>query len=183
MLRRVAGSSQADLADSLFQEALMWLGDTYRKRAFYVERDIVYTVQTKLNELLIETGMPWMLYNDYPMIPGPRRSLSADLAILDPAGAVAVAIEFKYEPCHRRHDVLQNKLPVISWAEVVKDTVRVQEFVNTQKATIAYAVCIDEGGYLARRDLTIYTDTRGWDASPRHDHPVAALIYRYASGT
>jgi hypothetical protein len=178
----MVGSSQPQVVESLFQQTLTWLGDTYGERVFYVERDIVYTVQTKLNELLAETRMPWMVYNDYPMIPGPRRALSADLAIVDSTSGVAVAVEFKYEPCHRRHDVLKSKLPVVVWADVVKDTLRVQEFVNTHKTTVAYAVCIDEGGYLARRDLSIYTGVKRWDASPRHDHPVTAFVYRYAPG-
>ena len=181
MLRRMMAGAQVRDAELLFLEALQWLGGTYGERVFYVERDVVYTVQTKLNALLTGARTPWTVYNDYPMIPGPRRSLSADLAIVDAAGGVAIAVEFKYEPCHRRHDVLKYKLPVVEWAGVVKDTVRVQEFVNTEKAVVGYAVCIDEGGSLARRDLSIYSETRRWDASPLHDHPITAFIYRYSA--
>jgi hypothetical protein len=166
-------------AESLFTDALDWLGRTYGDRVFFVERDIVYTVQSKLNELISSQAGKWRVYNDYPMLPGRRRSLSADLALLTPQGEVAVAAEFKYEPCHHRLDVLQNKLPVTVWAEIVKDTVRVQEFVNVGRTRVAYAVCIDEGRYLARRDLAIYADRQVWDGRPHHDHPVDALIFRY----
>lgn len=62
-------------AERLLLDALGWLGETYGDRVFYVERDIVYAVQTRLHDLIdAETG-PWRLYNDYPMVPGPRRSL------------------------------------------------------------------------------------------------------------
>lgn len=112
-------------AERLFTDALDWLGRRYGDRVFYVERDIVYTLQSKLNELISSQAGEWRVYNDYPMLPGPRRSLSADLSLLTPQRDVAVAAEFKYEPCHRRVDVLKNKLPVTVWSDIVKDTVRI----------------------------------------------------------
>jgi hypothetical protein len=170
--------SQVEVAESLFQAGLEWLADTYSERVFYVERDVVYVMQTKLVDMVLQVETPWLVYNDYPMIAGPRRSLSADLAIVNSMGDVLVAAEFKYEPCHRRHDVLRNKLPVVAWADVLKDTVRTQRFVGDGKAAVAYAICVDEGGYLAGRDLSVYSETRHWDASPRHQHPVTAHVYR-----
>ena len=167
-------------AEAVFLDALNWLGRTYGNRVFYVERDIVYTMQGRLNELISEGSTGWKVYNDYPMLPGPRRSLSADLVLVSPDGLVAVAVEFKYEPCHARHDVLKNKLPVTVWKDIVKDTERVRQFVDQGKAQVAYAVVIDEGGdYLARRDLAVYADRQSWSGSPRHEHPVEALIFRY----
>ena len=151
--------SSVSEAERLFLDALAWLGDLYGERVYYVERDIVYTVQSRLNELIESGHGAWTVYNDYPMLPGPRRSRSADLALLEASGQVVLAVEFKYEPCHRRHDVLKNRLPVTEWKDIVKDTDRVRQFVDEGKAPIAYAVVIDEGGdYLAQR-ISLSTPT------------------------
>ena len=158
-------------AEELIIDALAWLGEHYGEQVFYVERDIVYTVQQRLNSQLHTRELPWTVYNDYPMIPGPRRALSADLAVIGGDGAVLVAVEFKYEPCHRRGDVLKNKLPVTSWSEIVKDTMRVRDFVAQGIAPVAYAVVIDEGGYLARRDLTVYATGKHGTAHPTTTMP------------
>lgn len=166
-------------AETLFRHGLGWLSEQYGDRVFYVERDLVYTLQTRLNQLIAADKAPLTVCNDYPMLPGPRRHLSADLALIAPSGDVAVAVEFKYEPCHRRHDVLRHKLPVPVWADILKDTVRVHDFVELGKTAIGYAICVDEGGHLSRRDLTVYVDQQAWDGRPRHDHPVTALIHRY----
>jgi len=166
-----------DTAEDLFLHAMNEFGLSYGEQVFHVERDIVYTVQRLLNRLIVERDAQLIVYNDYPMLPGPRRSLSADLALLDPAGRVAVAAEFKYEPCHRRSDVLKNKLPVTVWADIVKDTARIREFVDQAKTAIGYAIVIDEGGYLAKRDLGVYVDRQVWAGHPGHDHTVDALIF------
>jgi hypothetical protein len=164
--------------EQLFLAALVWLGETYGERIFYVERDVVFTLQRRLREAVDELGDDSRVYNDYPMLPGARRSLSADLVLLAPDGRVSVAAEFKYEPCHNRLDVLKNKLPVTVWADIVKDTVRCADFVAAGKADVAYAICIDEGGYLGRRDLSVWADRRRWSGQPHHHHPVDVLIHR-----
>src|SRR4051812_6471581 len=106
-----------EAADQIFRAALDWLGERYGRSVFYVERDVVYTVQTQLNRVIAqEPDLRLRAYNDFPMIPGARRHLSADLAIVTTGDKVLLAAEFKYEPCHRRLDVLKNKLPVTVWA-------------------------------------------------------------------
>ena len=120
------------------------------------------------------------MYNDYPMIPGAHRSLSADLALVA-TDQVLLAAEFKYEPCHRRLDLLKNKLPVTVWTETVHDTTRARQFIDLRRTKIAYAVCIDEGNYLAKRDLSAYGDRREWNGQPHHDHNVAVHMLRVPS--
>jgi len=64
-------------------------------------------VQTHLIELVAQsTDRDLLLHKDHPMIPGPHRHHSTDLAILTPDRQLLLAAEFKYEPCHRRLDVL-----------------------------------------------------------------------------
>jgi hypothetical protein len=136
----------------LFEEALDWLRANYANRRFFCERDIVWTVQKRLLELIATGNQPYQVFNDYPMLPGMRRSLSADLVILD-GNSVAVAVEFKYEPGHKRADIVPAKLPVVSWGNdgAGKDVQRIHTFVSLGKSQVAYSIFIDEGGYFSHR--------------------------------
>jgi hypothetical protein len=170
--------SDSERADALFREAIDWLGSDYGSHIFYFERDIVYTLQNHLVAQIDAERRPFRVYNDYPIIPGRYRSLSVDLAIVSTTKEVLLAAEFKYEPCHRRIDLLKTKLPVTVWTEIMHDTQRVAQFVQEGRAKVAYAVCIDEGNYLARRDLSIYEERLAWAGKPHHDHDVSFLITR-----
>ena len=92
-------------ASELFENAIAWLKDNYGQFQFFVERDLVWTVQTYLFSQIKEYGLPYRVFNDYPILPGNRRSLCADLAILNTDSLVEVAAEFKYEPSHTRGDI------------------------------------------------------------------------------
>lgn len=140
-------------ATELFEDALEWLRNNYASFQFFQERDVVWTFQTYLIKEIEELGLLYRVFNDYPMLPGKRRSLSTDLAILNANDRVEVAVEFKYEPSHRRVDIMKSKLPVVDWGQagVAKDLKRIQEFVAQGKARAAYFVFIDEGGYFRKR--------------------------------
>lgn len=84
----------------MFKGAVRWLRDTYEQHRFFVERDLVCAVQLALWNRITRKELAWSVFNDYPMLPGTRRALSADLAIRDGSGDVLVAAEFKYEPDH-----------------------------------------------------------------------------------
>jgi hypothetical protein len=129
-------------AASMFEDAIRWLRDTYDDRPYFVERDIVYTVQVRIWAQIRSGRLDWSVFNDYPMLPGPRKSLSADLAIRSGADDVLLAAEFKFEPDHSRPDLLAHKFPVIGWTDPMKDIARIQEFVSAGKAPVAYAVLI-----------------------------------------
>lgn len=167
-------------ADSLFLGSLEWLAHAYSCREFFVERDVVYSLQQDLRDRLAADGRGWRVYNDYPMINGPRRAFSADLAVISPTRAVVLAAEFKFEPCRRRDDVLAAKLPVTVWADILKDVDRVETFVRGGYATIAYAILVDEDRRYAARDTSRFSQTQQWDANPGHDHPVDVWIHRVA---
>ena len=141
------------VATDLLENALEWLRENYSNFRFFAERDVVWTVQMRLIKVIEAQQLPYTVFNDYPILPGKRRSLSADLAILSRDGSVQVAVEFKYEPSHSRRDILSSKFPVVSWGAdgVGKDMNRVQEFVAKGKARVAYAVLVDEGGYFRSR--------------------------------
>jgi hypothetical protein len=140
-------------AETLADQAIDWLRDHYDEFEFFVERDLVWTVQRRLHELVRQTKSEIRVHNDFSMIPGPRRSLSTDIALLSPDGVVLLAMEFKYEPSHRRTDVFRQKLPVVFWGSdgVAKDVERARLFVSQERALVARSYFIDEGGYFAHR--------------------------------
>jgi len=128
-------------ASELFEHAIAWLKDNYGQFQFFVERDIVWTLQQYLVSQIKEYGLPFRIFNDYPILPGNRRSLCADLAILNTDSLVEVAAEFKYEPSHTRGDIWPTKLKpsVVFWRDdgVGKDVKRVQDYVAMGKAKVA----------------------------------------------
>lgn len=140
-------------AVELFENTLDWLQENYFNYRFFCERDIVWTLQTHLQQKIDQSKLPYQVFNDFPMLPGENRHLSADLVILTPAYGVQVAAEFKYEPFHERNDIQKQKLPVVFWGNdgVGKDIRRIHEFVEKGKARVAYSIFIDEGGYFRKR--------------------------------
>lgn len=140
-------------ADELFNNGLKWLSANYDSYCFFVERDVVWTFQEQLKKLIDECSPRYTVYNDYGILPGNRRKLSTDLAILDAHNRVLIAAEFKYEPSHKRDDIPKNKFPVVVWGAkgVAKDVDRVCKYVETGQAYIGYSVFIDEGGYFKHR--------------------------------
>lgn len=138
---------------ALFENAMAWLQEHYAEFRFFMERDVVWTVQTQIAEEIEDNNLPYRVFNDFPIAPESRHPKFADLAILNRRGKVEVAIEFKYEPSPSRKsngggDILHSKLesPVVSWPDVEKDIARVYNYVKQDRADIAYAVLIDEGG-------------------------------------
>ncbi len=89
-------------ASELFENAIIWLKEHYAQFQFFVERDVVWTLQLYLIRQIREQSLPYPVFNDYPILPGTRRSLCVDLAILNTENLIEGAAEFKYEPSHQR---------------------------------------------------------------------------------
>jgi hypothetical protein len=165
------------VAVGLFEEVIAWLQDHYSEFEFWVERDLVWTVQSHLGQVIKERGLPYSVINDYPMLPGIGRARSADLVIRNADKAVLVAVEFKYEPAHGRADLLPAKLPVVFWGNhgVAKDIERIREFVEQGAARVAFAVFIDEGGYFRHRPAHPGAEWRDWPTGRPGGHEVSVL--------
>lgn len=169
------------VAANLLEEAIAWLQERYDEFEFWVERDLVWTLQSRLRQMIKERSLPFSVVNDYPLLPGARRALSADLVIRDAGETVLVAAEFKYEPSHRRAELLPGKLPVVFWGDdgVAKDVRRIREFVEQGVARAAFAVFIDEGGYFRHRPAHPGTAWRDWPPSRPGGHQVSVLWARW----
>ena len=148
----------------IFVDAIETLREQYAGHRFFTERDVVWTVQLRMLEEIERLGLPYRVFNDYGM--GQRQR--ADLAVLDNAGNVELAVEFKYEPSHNRDarfggDIPKTKFPVVAWDEVAKDVQRVTDFVSSKRAKAACSIFIDENS-----EFTWQTPPRGskwiqWD--------------------
>lgn len=166
-------------ASGMFEDTIRWLKDSYDDRTYFVERDLVYSVQMHLWQELRDRGLDWAVFNDYPMLPGARRSLSADLAIRSGDLQVVLAAEFKFEPAHDRADLLTHKFPVTGWSDSLKDIARIKEFVTTDRAAVAYAVLVDEGRYYRTRAPHADSEWIDWDARTPEGRPVSILWSRW----
>lgn len=139
----------------LFENSLEWFKKNYSRFKFYLERDIVYTLQTHLNDVIAKDSLPLKIHNDYPILPGIKRHLCADLVIKannEKGEIIDVAVEFKYEPDHKREEILQSRFKptVVFWNgenSVLKDIERARKYVQDNKAKHAYSIFVDEGKY------------------------------------
>lgn len=140
-------------AATVFEDALAWLRDHYASKRFYVERDIVWTVQTHLAFRIAEQQLPYRVFSEYPMLPGLRRSICTDLVLLNSENVVEVAGEFKFEPSHKRGgiDIWPGKFDATSWPALTLDLQKIRQYVDQGKAGTAYSILIDEGGYFRHR--------------------------------
>ena len=170
-------------AEVLFFRALDWLRDHYAEFVFYVERDIVWTIQKKLNELIATEHLPFRVFNDYPMLSGAPPQRRADLAILKDDDQVLLAVEFKYEPSHARNDIPKTKLPVVFWGMdgVAKDIDRIGKFVTECTAEIALSIFIDEGGAFRHRPAHPGSKWIDWNGGERGFRPSLLRARAYAA--
>ena len=130
-------------AAEYFENAMERFRQRYFRRRFFTERDVVWTLQQRLASDLGSSGASYRVYHTVM----PR--IRTDLAILS-GETIEVAVEFKYEPSHRRRadhggDIWPTKFDVVAWAEVQRDVQRIREFVENRRAKTGYAVLIDEG--------------------------------------
>jgi len=155
-------------ADVIFEKALDWLKTNYEKFHFHKERDIVWTIQKKITEIIKENDFPFVVYDEYPIRPGNRSSIRVDIAILrknfiipKQGNIIEVAAEFKYEPDHNREDMLtyfydaqgnkKTKFPLVFWKDGVgKDIEIAKEYFSLKLAKASYSIFIDEGGYFRK---------------------------------
>jgi hypothetical protein len=167
-------------AEGLFGDALVWLGKTYSEHRFFLERDLVWTLQRHIIRAIEEHSLPYRVYGDYPMPSGLHRSQSADVAILDDSNTVLLAAEFTYEPDHKRVDYPVGRFPLCPWGDIEKDWSKVKRFVRHGKAQVAYAVLVDEGGYFRTRVAPGGVVWLRWSSEGRPK--AGALVLRVSSG-
>ena len=152
---------------ALFQESLDWLKDHYRQYQFFTERDIVWTMQTYLNKEIKEHQLPYRVLTEWPIEQGNRKSLCADLAIMQ-GSVIEIAAEFKYEPDHdRKEDFSEKKLNsnIVAWNKhgIGDDVARVQRFVKDKKANVACSIFIDEGKRFRHREAFAESQWHDWE--------------------
>lgn len=140
----------------LFYEVLEEIRDHYPTYRFIVERDLVWTIQKKLQEKISTAGLDYIVFSDYPIKKGSKRSLAIDIAIvrkdvsiidvLEGITPIELGVEFKFEPSKKREEILSHKGDVVDWNKVLKDINRIEEFISENKAKACISIFIDEYG-------------------------------------
>jgi hypothetical protein len=162
------------LACEIFERGIEWLRASYASHTFYCERDLVFVLQRRLIDDVITESAALEVFNDFPMLPGTRRSLCADLAIVSDS-AIEVVAEFKYEPSHSRVDIPSSKFPLVFWGRegVAKDIERLTTFVTDGAALVAHSFFIDEGGAFRHRPAHPNSEWLHWGDNTYVLHSVA----------
>ena len=166
------------LANQAFMMGFNDLKQSYMRYAFYTERDIEWLLQTFIWSAIRTKRLPLEIYNNFPMYKMPRRSVTADLAIISTNERVETAIELKYEPDHERgqkpnREIWPTKLQpsVVFWSgegSVEKDISRVQEYVTKGICKTGISIFIDEGRRFRHRPAFVESKWVDWSVnSPR----------------
>jgi hypothetical protein len=158
----------------IFLEGMNWLKQNYASFRFFLERDVVWTVQKRILETVENQGLPYRVFNDYPILPGVHRSISSDLAILDQKSMIELIVEFKYEPAHERQDICTHKLPVVFPNNIEKDIARIEQFAAGKTET-ALAIFIDEGGHYRSKLSYLESEWEDLEAVKIGIRPVSIL--------
>ena len=148
-------------AAELFENAMKWLREHYTDYRFFEERDIAWTVQTRLYSEIERQGLPYLVSKEHKI--SPNRS---DLAILQ-EDVVILAVEFKYEPSHSRSadrggDIPPGKFDVVAWKDVKKDIEKVSRYVERGKVKSAYSIFIDEGWHFKGKSEPAGSEWQDW---------------------
>lgn len=140
----------------LFKESMEWVNSNYTQFGFVMERDFVWTIQKHLSKAVKDNGLPFVVFNDYPIEKGTNRSKSVDLAvvskgvnhidILNGNACAEFISEFKFEPSAKRTDIFRHKLPVVFWSAVIEDINRIKRFTQNNVTKTGVAVFVDEFG-------------------------------------
>jgi len=167
-------------AIKLFEDGLSWLKNNYSNHQFFKERDIVWLLQTYLIKCIRDENLPYKIFNDFAIDMSKR--IYIDLVIcnqkddIDKQGnllkdkVLELAVEFKYEPDHKRGgnggDIPAKKFPVVFWKEgILKDIERVKNIVNSGKSKAGYSIFIDEGDHFHKKhklDIPLGSQWEDW---------------------
>lgn len=150
-------------AQEIFEKSLNWLKENYENFDFFRERDIVWTLQNKISDLIKINRLNYKVYEEYPILPGNNRSVTVDLAIMEKSfiprqgKLIEVVAEFKYEPSKLRENILgyfyseegkkKTRFPIIFYNNkgIKKDIIRIKDYISKGLAKTAYLIFFDEG--------------------------------------
>lgn len=164
----------------LLLESIEWLKAHYLEYTFYLERDIVWTMQNRLVQVIEEKTLPLRVFNDFKLKLSESDTALVDLVIRNEEGSAEVGVEFKFEPCHKRTDIPKSKFPVVFWdmEGVQKDVIRIQKLVSAGEVKSAFSVFVDEGGAFRHLPPHPGTEWIDWEVEVCAGSKVSVLLGR-----
>jgi len=168
----------------LFENALTYLKDNYKSYHFFVERDIVWTLQLYMIKEVETQQLPFKIYDNHKFVKGKQ----ADLVILNKDQSIDTLVEMKYEPDHMRAnvDIFAGKFPRVYWNSkrdggVEPDIVQVRSFVEQGFASLGFSIFIDEGSHFFRKTAPEGSMWVNWGQSPYSNKIISVLISKFTS--
>lgn len=173
LLPEPVASRQTDDMARRIDASLEWLSEHYWDQPFWMERDVVWTLQKRLKDDPEAAGGPVQVVHNFRTAFG-----HVDLAVLLD-DMPRVLIECKYEPARQRPDFVSGRLgqAVVFWDRdgVLEDIRRVTRAVASGDAPVAYAVFFDEGGRFRHRASPPISTWLDWRSGNAH---VSVLLTR-----
>lgn len=178
------------IGKEIFLIALDELQHEYQDYEFMVSRDVTWVLQKKMNHLIEEKGLPFELYQDYPLEKGCREHKENELVIVKQgtnyrdlfSGKVQaeLVIRILFEPSRLRHDVCTHHLPRVLITELNENIRKVQSLVNSRKTREGISILIDE--YSRYRHQVSHDEHVTWESWGDYEDPglnVSLLIAKF----
>ncbi|MGL4336813.1 MAG: hypothetical protein ACRCST_07950 [Turicibacter sp.] len=177
-------------AIDVFEMAVSEIKLRYVDFLFMVERDVAWTIQRKMLELIETFGLPYEVYQDYPRDLGDRIRNHTELVIvaqgvnykdvMSGKEPVELLAKIKYEPSKYRHDVIDYQLPHNKTQVIIEDIKAVEMEVHRKKAKTGVALLIDEGGrHRQKIGQTEHTQWREWGNYDVEELNVNVLVTQF----
>lgn len=181
---------EMSIAKDLFFTALEDIRFHYSEYQFMVNRDLTWILQKKINQMIEEEGLPFELYQDFPLEKGCRERKEHEL-VLVPQGTnyrdifslkskAELVIRILFEPSKKRNDVCDHHLPRVLITQLMHDIEKVQ--LVTQKGQSQESVCLLIDEYSRHRHQVIQNEHIIWKLWGSYDDPglnVSVLIAQY----
>ncbi len=176
-------SNCGEIATELYEESIDWLSKHYSSFRFFKERDIAWTVQNHIFNVIQDRGLPLAVYDNHKIT---GKELTDLVIVEEKTGIILVAAEFKYEPDHKRKDITQGKLnpKVVPWGDkekysVIQDIYRIKKLVDQDYVITDYVIFIDEGGHHTSHEEPEDCIWVKWGMSPYSPELIYVLIMKY----
>lgn len=177
-------------AKDIFLIALEELRREYPDYEFMVSRDVTWILQKKMNGIIEEKGLPFELYQDYPLEKGCREHKENELVLINQGthykdlfsgrAQAELVIRVLFEPSKLRHDVCSHHLPRVLITKLTEDIRKVQTLVESKKARGGISILIDE--YARHRHQVIQDEFISWESWGDYEDPglnLSVLIAKF----
>ena len=165
------------IGQEIFFMALEEIKQEYPKYEFMVSRDVTWILQKKMKRLIEEKGLPFELYQDYPLEKGCYEHKENELVLVTQGtnykelfsgrAQAELVIRILLEPSKLRQDVCSHHLPRVLVTQLPEKIRKVQSLVHSGKTKEGISLLIDE--YSRHRHQVIQDKDVVWESWGDYD--------------